>query len=201
MQTRKLNFKKALLIVDVQNDFCSGGTLPVPEADKIIKNLNKYIKIFSQKKLHIFASRDWHPKKTKHFKQFGGAWPKHCVQNTEGAQFHARLKLPKETIVLSKGMDPEKESYSAFESFDDNNTPFMDLLKIFGIKELYIGGLATDYCVKASAIDALRAQFKVRLLTDAIKGVDVNPGDSEHAIKEMVDCGAKRTSLGIMSWK
>jgi nicotinamidase/pyrazinamidase len=201
MQTRKLNFKKALLIVDVQNDFCPGGTLPVPEADRIIKNLNKYIKIFSQKELRIFASRDWHPKKTKHFKQFGGAWPKHCVQNTTGAQFHPRLRLPKGTIILSKGMDPEKESYSVFESFDDNNTPFMDLLKIFEIKELYIGGLATDYCVKASVIDALRAQFRVRLLIDAIKGVDVNPGDSERAIKEMVDCGVERTTLDIISWK
>ena len=191
----KEKFRKALLVVDVQNDFCPGGALSVPEGDRIIKNLNRYIKIFSQKKLPVFASRDWHPRKTRHFKKFGGVWPEHCILNTKGAQFHPDLRLPKHTIILSKGMDPEKESYSVFKSFDCNNTPFIDLLKIFGIKELYIGGLATDYCVKYSSVDALKNNFKVRLLVDAIKGVDINPGDSECAIKEMVHYGAKRINL------
>lgn len=189
------SLKKALLVVDVQNDFCPGGALAVREGDKIIKNLNQYTKIFFQKALPIFASRDWHPEETKHFKKFGGIWPTHCVQNTKGAQFHSLLKLPKETVIISKGMDPEAESYSVFDGFDNNKVPFIKLLNIFEVKELYVGGLATDYCVKYSAIDALKAGFEVRLLIDAIKGVDLNTGDSERAIKEMVDHGAEKVSL------
>lgn len=190
-----MKLKKALLIVDVQDDFCPGGTLAVPEADKIIPNLNKYIKIFSKNKLPIFASADWHPKKTKHFKKFGGLWPVHCVQKTKGAQFHSKLKLPKETIILSKGMDPEKDSYSAFQAEDVYGRSFLNLLKMFGAKELYVGGLATDYCVKSSVIDALKSGFKVRLLVDAIKGVNIRPKDSEEAIEEMVRKGAKKITL------
>lgn len=190
-----MKLKKALLIVDVQNDFCPGGTLAVPEGDKIIANLNKYIKIFSQKKLPIFASRDWHPKKTKHFKKFGGLWPAHCVQNTKGAQFHPKLKLPKETIILSKGMNPEEDSYSAFQAEDLNGMSFLNLLKIFGIEELYVGGLATDYCVKSSVIDALKNGFKIKILMDAIRGVDLKKGDSKKAIQEMTENGAKKITL------
>jgi nicotinamidase/pyrazinamidase len=190
-----MKLKKALLIVDVQNDFCPGGALAVPEGDKIIPNLNKYIKIFSQKKLPVFASHDWHPKKTRHFKKFGGIWPVHCVQNTKGARFHPRLKLPKETIIISKGQDPQKDAYSAFQAQDANGMDFLALLKYLGIQALYVGGLATDYCVKSSALDATRSGFKVRLLTDAIKGVDLKPGDSEEAIKEMVKNGVKLITL------
>ena len=195
MKTKELKLKKALLIVDVQNDFCPKGALAVPSGDAIIPALNKYIKIFSQKNLPIFASRDWHPKKSKHFKDFGGLWPKHCIQNTKGAQFHPKLKLPKHIIVLSKGMDPERESYSTFEGIDHSGLPFINLLKIFGIQELHVGGLATDYCVKASVIDALKQGFLVWLLIDAIKGVDIKAGDSERAIKEMSDGGAKQITL------
>lgn len=193
-----MKLKKALLIVDVQNDFCPGGALAVPQGDKIIPNLNKYIKIFSKKKLPLFASRDWHPKKTKHFKAFGGLWPVHCVQNTKGAQFHPKLKLPKEVIILSKGMDPQIDSYSAFQAQDQNGMGFLNLLKIFGVEELYVGGLATDYCVKSSVMDATKFGFKVRLLLDAIKGVNLRPTDSEEAIKEMVKLGAKKTVLRDM---
>lgn len=190
-----MKLKKALLIVDVQNDFCPGGALAVPEGNTIVPNLNKYIKIFSQKNLPVFASRDWHPKKTRHFKKFGGIWPVHCVQNTKGAQFHPGLKLPKETIVLSKGMDPQKDAYSAFQALDANGMDFSALLKYLGIQALYVGGLATDYCVKSSALDATKFGFKVRLLTDAIKGVDLKPKDSEEAIKEMIRNGVKLITL------
>lgn len=190
-----MKLKKALLIVDVQNDFCPRGSLPVPNGDKIIPNLNKYIEIFSQKKLPIFASRDWHPKKTKHFKKFGGVWPVHCVENSKGAAFHPKLKLPKQTIILSKGMDPEKDSYSAFQAQDANGMESLTLLKYLGIQELYIAGLATDYCVKSSAIDALKNGLKVKLLVDAIKGVNLKPNDSREAIEEMVKNGAKKVSL------
>ena len=179
-------------MVDVQNDFCPGGALAVPQGEKVVPVINKYIKIFSKKKLPIFASRDWHPVRTKHFKDFGGVWPAHCLQNTRGAAFHPQLKLPKETILLYKGMDPGKDSYSVFQAEDASGMGFLKFLHLLGAAELYVCGLATDYCVKSSALDALKNGFKVKLLTDAIKGVDIKPGDSEKAIKEMVKKGAKK---------
>ena len=192
-----MKLKGALLIVDVQNDFCPGGALAVPEGDEIIPVLNRYIELFSKNRLPIFASRDWHPRVTKHFREFGGRWPKHCVQNTKGARFHPDLKLPKDAIILSKGMDPDKESYSAFHALDSNGVEFLKLLDTFGIEELFAGGLATDYCVKFSVLDALRLGFKVNLLTDAIKGVNLKPKDSEEAIREMIRHGALGSNLEI----
>src|SRR3989338_5088646 len=132
--------KKALLIVDVQNDFCPGGALGIKDGDKIIPAINKYIKIFASQRLPVFASRDWHPRKTLHFKKFGGAWPVHCIQNTKGAAFHPKLRLPKEAILLYKGMDPKKDSYSAFQAQDRNGKSLLNLLKILGVEEIYIGG-------------------------------------------------------------
>ncbi len=190
--------KKALLIVDVQNDFCPGGALGIKDGDEIIPAINKYIKIFAAKKLPIFASRDWHPKKTTHFKKFGGVWPVHCVQGTKGAEFHPKLKLPKEAILLYKGMDPEKDSYSAFQAQDENGMSLANLLKILDMKELYIAGLATDYCVKFTTHDAIRQGFKVKILLDAIKGVNLKPNDSENVIREMVKIGAKKITLKDM---
>lgn len=194
-EDEKMKLKKALLIVDVQNDFCPGGALGVPEGNKIAPFINKYIKIFSKKKLPIFATRDWHPTKTKHFKDFGGVWPVHCIQNTRGAQFHPKLRLPKETILLYKGIYPERDGYSAFEAENERGMSFLSLLKRLGVEEIYISGLAIDYCVKFSACDALRQGFKVRLLMDAVKGVNLRPNDSERAIKEMVKKGAKKITL------
>jgi len=186
---------KALLIVDVQNDFCPGGALAVPDGDKIVPVLNKYIRFFSKNKLPIFASRDWHPKETNHFKQYGGLWPEHCVHHTYGARFYHGLELPGETIILSKGTHPGQDAYSVFESADSNGVHFSKLLKKLDINELYIGGLATDYCVKSSVLDALKFGFKVKLLMDAIKGVNIKPDDSEKTIKEMVNKGVKKTTL------
>ena len=191
--------KKALLIVDVQNDFCPGGALPVPKGDKVVPVLNKYIKIFLKKDLPIFASRDWHPKRTKHFRDFGGDWPHHCIQKTKGAKFHPSLKLPKKAIILSKGMNPRKDSYSAFNAVSSRKKAFIDILKKLKIKELYVGGLATDYCVKRSILDALKAGFKVKLLSDAVKGVNVKPKDSQKAVKEMIRRGAKKVTYGKIS--
>jgi nicotinamidase/pyrazinamidase len=188
--------KKALLVVDVQNDFCPSGALGVPEGDKIIPAINKYIKFFTQKKLPIFATRDWHPIKTKHFKDFGGIWPVHCIQNSRGAAFHPKLKLPKEAILLYKGIDPNQEGYSAFQAQDARGLSLLNLLKLFGIEELYISGLATDYCVKFSTQDAIKYGFKVKILMDAIKGVNLHPDDSEKAIQEMVKVGVKKMTLG-----
>ena len=193
-----MKIKKALLIVDVQNDFCPGGALGIKDGDEIIPVINKYIKIFAAKKLPVFASRDWHPKKTAHFKKFGGVWPVHCIQDTKGAKFHPKLKLPKEVILLYKGMDPEKDSYSAFQAQDQNGMSLPNFLRILDIKELYIAGLATDYCVKFTTHDAIREGFKVKILLDAIKGVNLKPNDSEIAIREMVKIGAKKITLKDM---
>jgi nicotinamidase/pyrazinamidase len=189
----------ALLIIDVQNDFCPDGKLAVPEGDAIVPMLNKYISIFARNQWPIFASRDWHPKKSAHFQEFGGQWPEHCVQDTSGAKFHPVLRLPQDAIILSKGMDPDKDSYSAFQTIDSRGNDFSHLLNSFSIKELFVGGLATDYCVKWSVLDALKFGFKVTLLTDAIKGVDLKPKDSEAAIEEMVKLGAKKMTFEKLS--
>lgn len=193
-ELRIMRLKKALLVVDVQNDFCPGGALGVPEGDKVVPILNKYINFFSKKKLPIFASRDWHPKKTAHFKKFGGVWPVHCVQGTKGARFHPNLKLPKEAVLLYKGMDPKEDSYSVFQAENTDGISFLNLLKIFEVEEIYIGGLATDYCVKFTTMGALKNGFKVKLLMDAIKGVNLKPNDSAKAINLMLKKGAKKIS-------
>jgi nicotinamidase/pyrazinamidase len=185
----------ALLIVDVQNDFCPDGKLAVPEGDAIVPVLNRYISIFSRNKWPIFASRDWHPKQTAHFNKFGGQWPEHCIQDSAGAKFHSVLRLPENAIILSKGMDPDKDSYSAFQAVDSRGNVFPHLLNSYSINELFVGGLATDYCVRWSVVDALKFGFKVTLLADAIKGIDLKPKDSEAAIEEMVSLGAKKMTF------
>ena len=182
--------KDALIIVDVQKDFCTGGALPVPEGEKIVPVLNKYIEKFHEAGALIVATRDWHPPNHSSFKNHGGIWPPHCIQETPGAEFHPDLKLPKETKIISKATSADKEAYSGFDGTDLEKE-----LKNAGIQRLFIGGLATDYCVKSTVLDALRLGFETVLLFDAIKGVDVNPGDSERAIKEMLEKGAKKGLL------
>jgi len=185
----------ALLIVDVQVDFCPGGSLAVPEGDTIIPVLNRYIEIFRARGLPVFASRDWHPAMTRHFRQFGGLWPTHCVQGTEGARFHPLLRLPAEATVVSKGMEPEKDDYSALLAVTDQGTPLPDLLDELGTERIYIGGLATDYCIRESALDGVKQGFSVTILTDAVKGVDLKPGDSARALKEIAKAGAELVDL------
>lgn len=187
--------KAALVIVDVQNDFCPGGALPVPEGDKVVPALNQYIERFQKAGLVIYASRDWHPEKTKHFKAYGGLWPAHCVQNTKGAEFHHDIKLPKEAIILTKGEDPNEDSYSGFQAKTKENKSFADSLKEKGIERLYVGGLATDYCVRATVLDALKQGVKATILTDAVKGVNIKPEDSADAMKEMEKQGAGKITL------
>lgn len=178
---------KALLVVDVQNDFCPGGALAVKNGDKIIPAINNYIKVFSGQGAPVFVSRDWHPKKTRHFK----AWPPHCVANTKGALFHPKLKLPKECIILSKGMDPDKDSYSVFQASNSQGQEFSMLLKLFRVQELFVAGLATDYCVKYSVLDALKNGVRTNVLIDAVQGVDLKANDSKKALIEMIAQGAK----------
>jgi nicotinamidase/pyrazinamidase len=180
---------KALLAVDVQNDFCPGGALSVPRGDEIIPVLNRYLKYAEAKGWPVFLSRDWHPRKTSHFSKYGGAWPVHCVMDTKGARFHPRLRIPARHIQLYKGMDPKKDSYSVFQAQDEDGIPFAILLKVLGVDELLIAGLATDYCVKFTALDAVSSGLKVRVLGDAIRGVEVKPGDSRKAMTLMKSRG------------
>ena len=182
--------RAALLVVDIQNDFCPGGALGVPEGDAIIPRVNRTIALFGRRGLPVIFTRDWHPRETKHFKEFGGAWPVHCVQGTKGARFHPDLEIPKSAMVLSKGMDPEVDSYSAFQAFTVQGRDLESALHELSVDELFICGLATDYCVRATALDGVRRGLTIRVLRDAIRGVEVKRGDSENAIKEMRGHGA-----------
>jgi len=177
------------MVVDVQNDFCPGGSLAVPEGDQVVPVLNKVIARFVGSGAWIYASRDWHPAETKHFQAWGGPWPPHCIQGTRGAEFHPDLKLPKAATIISKGMDPEKDSYSAFHGIDPNGATLATALRHRGVKRLFVGGLATDYCVKFTALDARKEGLEVFLLEDASRGVEVNPGDTSKAIEEMKAAG------------
>lgn len=187
--------RDALVLVDVQNDFCAGGSLAVPDGDQVVPVLNRYIERFHEAGAPIFASRDWHPPKTRHFQAYGGAWPPHCVQGTPGARFHLGLAVPEEAVVVSKGMDPDEDAYSTFQAADDGGRRFATMLSERGIRRLYVGGLATDYCVKATVLDALREGFEVAVLADAVRAVDVKPGDGEQAITEMREAGARFLTL------
>jgi len=176
---------QALLVVDVQNDFCPSGALGVPDGDAIIPKVNRTIALFERRDLPLIFTRDWHPRVTKHFKEFGGAWPAHCIQGTKGARFHPDLVIPKTALILSKGMDPEQDSYSAFQALTDRGRDLESTLHELGTEELFVCGLATDYCVRATSLDALRRGIGVRVLKDAIRGVDLKPGDSDAALREM----------------
>ncbi|MBU5612355.1 nicotinamidase [Geomonas azotofigens] len=187
--------RAALLIVDVQLDFCPGGALPVPDGDLVVQPLNRYVELFNQRSAPIFASRDWHPERSKHFREQGGIWPTHCVQGTPGADFHPGLKFPEGTIVISKGMSNWDNGYSALQGVTENGTPFGMLLRRMELDRLCVGGLATDYCVKESVLDALKEGFAVTVLTDAIRGVEVQPGDSERALTEMLAAGAGQATF------
>src|ERR671919_446420 len=182
--------KDALIIVDVQNDFCPGGALAVSGGDEVVAVLNRVIERFAEAGLPIFATRDWHPKKTSHFKTHGGLWPAHCVQGTKGAEFHAALKLGNDAVVVSKGMAPDEDSYSGFQATDASGTPLAELLRLKEVGRIFVGGLATDYCVKHTVLDGLAEGFEIVLLADAIRAVNLKPDDGESAIDEMVRAGA-----------
>jgi nicotinamidase/pyrazinamidase len=181
-----------LVVVDIQNDFCPGGALAVAEGDKVVPVLNKYIEKFRKASAPIIFTRDWHPPDHSSFKEQGGPWPPHCVQNSEGAKFHADLNVPPEGEIVSKA-DKRDEAYSFFQGTD-----LAPKLHQRGIKTLFVGGLATDYCVKETVLDGLKYGFEVFHLDDASRGVNVNPDDSERALYEMVAAGAKRISHADM---
>ena len=199
--TGKDHARAALVIVDVQNDFCPGGALGVRGGDEIVPILNEYASRFSRAGLPVYATRDWHPEQTTHFQKWGGLWPPHCVAGTSGAAFHSELKLPRQTIVISKGTQPEGDSYSTFHGWDYDGLPFVDSLRRHGVRHLYIGGLATDYCVLFSTLDALSQGFAVTVLLDAVRGIDRKPGDSERALGKMKEAGADTATLEFIHAK
>jgi nicotinamidase/pyrazinamidase len=182
--------KAALLIVDVQNDFCPGGALQILDGDRVIEPINRAAQQFAAARLPVLASRDWHPPVTRHFREYGGVWPVHCVQGTEGAAFHPALRLPEGTVVLSKGIDPVLAGYSAFEGVTDDGRPLGNLLSELHVRKLYVCGLATDYCVLCTTREALRSGLEVTVLTDAVAGVDLIPGESAAALDDMEKAGA-----------
>jgi nicotinamidase/pyrazinamidase len=191
MQNLEITRHDALLLEDVQVDFCPGGALPVPDGDAVVPVLNEWIERFEASGQPIFASRDWHPANHVSFREQGGPWPPHCVAGTPGAAFHAELRLPHSATVVSKATEPDREAYSTFD-----RTGFADELRRRGIRRLTIGGLATDYCVRATVLDALREEFEVRLLRDAVRAVDVTPGDGDRALEEMRAAGAQVVEAG-----
>jgi nicotinamidase/pyrazinamidase len=175
---------RALVIVDFQNDFTPPhGALAVPDGDAIADRVNELAR--SGEFDLVVATRDWHPPDHGSFAERGGPWPVHCVADTPGAQLHPGLDASRVDVLVDKGQDPDTEGYSGFEG-----TRLEELLRERGIDQVTVVGLATDYCVKNTALDALRAGFQVTVDTDAIRGVEVQPGDSERALDELREAGA-----------
>jgi nicotinamidase/pyrazinamidase len=175
----------ALILVDIQNDFCPGGSLAVKEGDEIVPVVNELQKKFDL----VVATKDWHP---PNHSSFESLWPPHCVQNTEGAEFVAGLDTSGIAHTFLKGTDPAVDSYSGF--FDNEHklsTGLGDWLRAQGVTGVTVAGLATDYCVKFTALDALRLGFETTVVADACRGVEVNAGDTERAVEEMRRAGAR----------
>ena len=180
-----LQIGDALVLVDIQNDFLPGGALGIPDADQILPPANELIERFSAAGLPIFATRDWHPADHSSFASEGGPWPVHCVAGTAGADFSPSLDLPDSTVIISKGVQRQGPGYSGFDGTDLDQ-----MLRAANVRRLFIAGLATDYCVGATAEDALAKGFEVVLVTDAVRGVD--PAHAEARIEKLCSQGAQR---------
>ena len=181
----RLQAGDALILVDVQLDFLPGGSLAVPRADEVVPALNRYIAVFRRLTFPVVATRDWHPADHCSFRAQGGPWPPHCVAGSDGARFAPLLDLPCEAHIVSKATTPDKDAYSGFEGTDLD-----ERLKRAGVRRLFVGGLATDYCVLNTVRDALRLGYATFLLADAVRAVDVQPGDGARAMEEMRRLGA-----------
>lgn len=175
----------ALILVDVQNDFLPGGSLAVPCGDEVVPPLNRLVDCFTRDGLPVVATRDWHPPGHCSFHEQDGPWPPHCVAGTAGAAFAPTLMLPSTVRIVSKAVTADTDAYSGF-----GGTDLDDFLHTAGVQRLFVGGLATDYCVLNTVKDALANGYAVMLLTDAIRAVDVQPGDGARAIAEMERLGA-----------
>jgi nicotinamidase/pyrazinamidase len=176
---------KALLIIDFQNDFVPGGALAVEEGDEIAEPIRR----LADEVDVIVATRDWHPPDHASFETQGGPWPIHCVQGTPGAQLHASIDDLDIEAIVDVGRERDDEGYSGFE-----NSDLARILRDRDVDEVYVVGLATDYCVRASAIDACREGFDVTVVSDAVRGVEVEPGDSERALADVAEAGARIAS-------
>jgi nicotinamidase/pyrazinamidase len=172
----------ALIIVDVQNDFCPGGALAVPEGDAVVDEVNR----LAREADFVVATRDWHPPDHGSFAERGGTWPPHCVQDTPGAELHPDVERAAIDHVVDKGQDPRAEGYSAFEA-----TELERLLHERGARDVHVAGLALDYCVRATALDARRAGFDVTVHAAATRAVEVEPGDGERAAEELRAAGVR----------
>ena len=181
--------RPALIVVDVQIDFCPGGALAVGYGDQVVPRLNKVIRAFEGSGLPVFFTRDWHPPDHISFRSQGGPWPPHCVQGSPGAGFHPGLHVPRGAEIISKGDAPSREAYSGFQGTDLEARQ-----KKLGVDALFIGGLATDYCVKEPVLDAFGAGFSVEVLKDCARPVDVKPGDGARALAEVQRAGARLTT-------
>ena len=181
----------AVLVIDVQRDFCSGGALAVPAGDAVVPVLNAVLRAAAGRGMPVYASRDWHPASTRHFVTGGGVWPVHCVAGSDGARFHPDLRLPAGAAVVSKGVDADEDGFSAFDGRLEDGTTLEDSLRTAAVARLVVGGLATDYCVRATVLDALKKGWPVTLLTDAIAAVDLEPDDGARALEEMRAAGAE----------
>ncbi len=191
METRK---DDALVIVDVQNDFLPEGALGVPDGDQVVPVLNHYIERFVRAGLPVIATRDWHPPNHCSFTARGGPWPPHCIAGTPGAAFAPWLRLPEDAIVISKATDPDRDAYSGFDGTD-----LSERLRKLGVGRLWIGGLATDYCVLATVRDAIAAGFAVVYLNDASRAVNVTSGDGDAAEREIAALGAVSIDLASLA--
>jgi nicotinamidase/pyrazinamidase len=176
----RLGERDALIVVDPQNDFCPGGSLAVPHGDDIFPVVNEIMPRFR----HVLATQDWHPVNHRYFQEYGGPWPVHCIQDTAGADFHPRLETGPIQDVVRKGTDPQLDGYSGFAGTD-----LADRLRRRSVQRVFVAGLATDYCVKATAIEAVDNGFDAYVLTDAIRPVEVTPGDGERALAAMTEAG------------
>lgn len=180
----------ALIVVDVQNDFLPGGHLAVPAGNEVVPVLNRYLARFAARGLPIYATRDWHPADHCSFAAQGGPWPPHCVAETSGAAFASALALPAGSTVISKATRSERDAYSGF-----SGTDLALCLREASVERVFVGGLATDYCVLQTVLDAIREGFACVLLLDAVRPVDVHPGDGAAAIQAMREAGAQITTL------
>jgi nicotinamidase/pyrazinamidase len=183
----------ALLIVDVQQDFLPGGALGVPRGDEVVGALNRCIGLFHARDLPIVATRDWHPADHCSFKAQGGPWPVHCVADTGGAAFATGLALPRDATVISKATTAERDAYSGFQGTD-----LAQRLRAQSVRRVFVGGLATDYCVLHSALDAAEQGLEPVVLLDAIRAVEISPGDGDDAIRRMREAGARTIESNVL---
>ena len=177
----------ALILVDIQNDFCPGGALAVAGGDQIIEAVNHLMPEFPL----VISTQDWHPADHVSFKARGGPWPPHCVQGTEGAELHKALNRESISHYFRKASSPDKDAYSEFEGTDEAGRTLDEALKSHAVKRIYVVGLATDYCVKATVLDGLRHGYEVYAVTDAMRAVNVDPDDGARALREMESAGAR----------